>query len=100
MNHTPFLYIDTMNHLPTQEAKQLERKVLREDEAPNPDTLSSYLTTYCRVVGTDEIMLKMDKNSPDVGAPKSYLAHREKISEHLLGEPQRECQEGSNSEVD
>lgn len=96
----PLLYMDTMEHLPTREAKQLEREVLREDAAPNQNKLSLYLTAYCTVVGTDEIMLKIDSNSPDVDAPESYSAHKEKISEHLLGEKQREFHGESNGNGD
>ena len=92
----PLLYMDTLEHLPTREAKQLEREVLREDEVPNQSKLSSYLTTYCMVVGTDEIMLKTDNNCPNVGAPESYSAHKEKISEHLSREGQREFHGGSS----
>ncbi|SDE14515.1 hypothetical protein [Limimaricola pyoseonensis] len=86
----PFLYIDTMEYLPTQAAKQLEREVLREGEVPNPARLSEYLTAYCKVVGTDEITLKVDSAAADVGVPESYSTHKKYISEHLAGERQTE----------
>ncbi|MFY0682856.1 MAG: hypothetical protein JXR13_19995 [Thalassovita sp.] len=96
----PMLHIDTMEHLPTKEAKQLEREVLREDEAPNPTKLSSYLSAYCTVVGTDEIMLKLNSESPDVEVPDSYSMHRSKISAHLMGEQQREYNGENNGNGD
>lgn len=92
----PLLYIDTMEHLPTRTAKQLEREVLREDEAPNQTKLSAYLTAYCEVVGTDEIMLKTDNNADEVDVPESYSKHKELISEHLAGEKKTEFDGESN----
>lgn len=86
----PFLYIDTMEHLPTQTAKQLEREVLSEDKAPNHAKLSEYLSAYCALVGTDEIMLKADNNADEVDVPESYSKHKERISEHLAGEKKTE----------
>lgn len=86
----PMLYLDTMEYLPTKEARLLEREVLREDEAPNQNKLASYLDAYCCVVGTDEIMLKPENNSEDVGAPESYSTHKGRIAEYLLQEEQRE----------
>ncbi len=72
----PFLYIDTLDHLPTKAAKQLEREVLREDTPPIQSKLSGYLSAYCEVVGTDEIMLKTDDNANDVTVPESYSTHK------------------------
>lgn len=86
----PLLYIDTMEHLLTRAAKKLEREVLREDEAPNQEKLAEYLSAYCQVVGTDEIMLKTDSNADEVDPPESYSTHKELISEHLAGEKKTE----------
>ncbi|MEM9717291.1 MAG: hypothetical protein AAF826_12320, partial [Pseudomonadota bacterium] len=95
----PVLYIDTMDHLPTKKAKLLEREVLGESTVPVQNKLSEYLEAYCGVVGTEEIMLKTEDNSEDVQPPASYLKHKDKISEHLLGERQREF-DGSISDED
>lgn len=96
----PVLYIDTLDHLPTMSAKQLEREVLREDEAPNQNKLSAYLSAYCKVVGTDEIMLKIDNNADQVGVPESYLTHKKLISKHLEGEKKTEFDGESNVDGD
>lgn len=96
----PNLFIDTMEHLPTQEAKQLEREVLEEDKIPNPAKLSSYLTAYCNVVGTDEIMLKDSDDAQDVAVPESYSNHRKLIAQHLSGETQREFNGQGSDEGD
>ncbi|AUH33811.1 hypothetical protein [Paracoccus tegillarcae] len=96
----PLLFIDTMDLLPTRDAKQLEREVLREDESPNPAKVSSYLAAYCKVVGTDEIMLKADSNANEVGFPESYSEHREIISKHLEGEKKTEIDGGNNGDED
>ena len=95
----PILYIDTMEHLRTQTAKQLEREVLREGEAPSPARLSDYLTAYCKVVGTDEITLKVDSATADVDAPESYAIHKEYISEHLAGERKTEIDGEESGDV-
>lgn len=96
----PVLYIDTMSHLPTQKSRVLEREVLREDAPPNREKLAEYLEAYCAMVGTDEIMLKVDAMAGDIDAPESYTAHKEKIAEHLLSERGREYDGSVGSEVD
>lgn len=96
----PVLYMDTMDHLPTRDAKQLEREVLREDEPPNQTKVAAYLAAYCAVVGTDEIMLKSDSAAEEVGVPASYSEHKEMISKHLEGEKKTEFDGGSNGYED
>ncbi len=91
------LFIDTLLHPPTQATKLLEREVLREYEPPNRDRLVAYLEAYCAVVGTDEIMLKVDAAAADIDAPESYTQHKELIAEHLSSEQGREF-EGENSD--
>jgi len=93
----PMLYIDTMQHLPTKQAKTLEREVLGESAPPSRESLASYLKAYCAVVGTDEITLKVDANSDDIAPPESYTQHQEPIAQHLSSEQGREF-DGENGE--
>ncbi len=86
----PLLYIDTMTHLRTEQARSLERELLRESEPPGREKLLSYLEAYCNVVGTDEIILKVDAESAAVKAPSNYAKHQIRIAEHLLSEKGRE----------
>jgi hypothetical protein len=96
----PILYIDTLDYLPTKTAKQLERELLGEDTPPNQEKLSAYLRAYCEVVGTDEIMLKIDNSADEVTVPESYSKNKELISNHLSGEKQREFDGKSNGDGD
>lgn len=96
----PLLYIDTMSHLPTEQARLLEREVLREKEPPTRARLVDYLEAYCAVVGTDEIMLKVDADANDIPAPESYVQHKELIAEHLLSEKGREFDGEGEDEPD
>lgn len=95
----PMLYIDTMQHLPTKDAKTLERQVLGENSVPDRGRLADYLKAYCSVVGTDEITLKADANSADIALPESYTQHQELIAQHLSSEQGREFNGGSEDEV-
>jgi len=86
----PILYIDTMIHLPTEEARKQERQLLGEDAAPDREQLAKYLEAYCKVVGTEEIMLPVDNNGKQTGLPESYSRHKEMIADHLSQEQGRE----------
>ena len=55
---------------------------------------------YCKVVGTDEIMLKTNNNSDEVDVPESYTKHKDLISKHLEGEKKTEIDGGSNGDAD
>lgn len=86
----PVLYIDTMTHLSVESIRVKERQLLRQHEAPMKDDLCRYLEAYCSVVGTEEIALPLASDGPELEPPASYMAHKEKISEHLSAEKYRE----------
>lgn len=94
----PMLYIDTMQHLPTKKTRLLEREVLNENEPPNRERLVAYLEAYCEVVGTDEIMLKVDALSEDCAPPESYVQHKILIEKHLLSMIGQEFDGGNGEE--
>ncbi|WP_299955361.1 hypothetical protein [uncultured Roseobacter sp.] len=96
----PMLYIDTLSHLPMENARRLQREVLRENDPPTRPKLYEFLQEYCAVVGTDEIMLGKDANAAAVPAPESYTKHRGKIAEHLLSEKGREFDGDAGEEAD
>ncbi|MCT4372064.1 hypothetical protein CLG85_017780 [Yangia mangrovi] len=96
----PLLFIDTLEHLPTRKAKELEREVLREHEPPSQPKVADYLEAYSAVVGTDEIMLRLDSGAVEVGPPESYTQNRVLISKHLEGEKKTEIDGGSDGEED
>lgn len=80
----PMLYIDTMSHLPSEKTRLLEREALQENGPPTRAILVAYLEEYCTVVGTDEIMLKLDADAVDCDPPESYSQHKILIEKHLL----------------
>lgn len=95
----PMLYIDTMIHLPTEEARKQERHLLGEDAVPDREKLAKYLEAYCKVVGTDEIMLPADATGTEAAVPESYSKHKEMIAEHLLQEQDREFDGSGDDET-
>lgn len=94
----PVLYIDTLKHLNAEGIRLKERQLLKQYEAPSKADLSSYLEAYCKVVGTDEILLPLTANDPQIPPPENYTNHKAKISEHLEAERGREISEAQVEE--
>lgn len=86
----PRLFVDTMQHLPTEEMKRHERQLLNRPAPPLKGTLTSYLNEYCKVVGTDEITLPSDTRDTSQNVSESYLKYQGLITEHLRAEESRE----------
>lgn len=87
----PRLYIDTMKHLPAESLRKQERTLLGQKDVPTRDALASYLSEYCSVVGTDEILLSTDSHDrTPVAEPASYSEHKHLIAEHFRQEKGRE----------
>lgn len=86
----PRLFVNTMQHLPTAEMKRQERQILNRPGAPAKDILFNYLMEYCRVVGTDSIMLPSSAEEQSSDLPDNYLKYRDLITEHLQPEEGRE----------
>lgn len=93
----PVLYIDTMEHLAVKNIRLLERELLNQDSAPNREKLSNYLSSYCELVGTDEISLPRTSKDGKLTPPQSYKDQKQKISDHLSAERDRIY--SSNEEV-
>lgn len=90
-NHPyPLLYIETLEHLPTERLRGLENDLYNENKTPEHHKILEYLEAYSDVVGTDKIILKESHNSNNIDPPKSYLSHKTQISEHLAGERKTE----------
>lgn len=89
----PLLYIETLEHLPIARVREQERAILASSSAPRKPQLNSYLSAYCDVAGTDEIMLPQDAQNQAWAPPESYTEHRDMISEHLDLERGREFED-------
>lgn len=96
----PVLFIDTMEHLPTKDARMKERDLLNKSESSNRNKISGYLEAYCRAVGTDEIMLRNSFQDESPDEPKSYTDHKERILEHFRQEKYRGSDEKSDTAPD
>jgi len=85
----PVLYIDTMEHLAVKNTRKLERDLLNENYEPDKDKLNEYLSSYCELVGTDEIQLPGTSKDGKLIPPQSYQDQKQKISVHLSAERDR-----------
>lgn len=85
----PFLFIDTMEHLPSKSVTLRERELLEVPGAPGKDKILAYLNEYCTLVGTDEICLAERPPNLDIDPPASYQKLLPQIQEHFKQEAAR-----------